>query len=106
MATSVVSARVGAGLLTMESSICVATMTGLEMALQARMMRFCRAGSRGRGHSTPRSPRATMMTSVSFRISSRLSTAFWRSSLTTTGTRRPEAAMSCLASRTSSAVCT
>ena len=30
LATSVVSARVGEGLLTMESSICVATITGLD----------------------------------------------------------------------------
>ncbi len=39
-ATSVVSARVGTGLATMESSICVATITGFEALLQALIMRF------------------------------------------------------------------
>ncbi len=91
----------------MDSSIWVATMTGLAARLQARMMRFCMAGRAGRGHSTPRSPRATMITSASVRMSSSRSTAFCRSSLAMTGMcLRPLAAMISLASRMSSGVCT
>ncbi len=47
LATSVVSARVGMGLLTMESNICVATITGLLARLQAAIMRFCMVGKSG-----------------------------------------------------------
>ena len=44
----------------MDSSICVATMTGLPRARQAWTMRFCTPGTSSGGISTPRSPRATI----------------------------------------------
>ena len=70
-ATSVTSARVGRGLRIMESSICVAVMTGLQAALHLRMISFWMVGHTSGATSTPRSPRATMMPSDSFRISSK-----------------------------------
>ena len=50
----------GRGLRIMESSICVAVMTGLHARLHARMIRFCAIGSSSGGASTPKSPRATI----------------------------------------------
>ena len=43
-----------------DSSIWVATMTGLALRRAFSMTRFCRNGTSSSGHSTPRSPRATM----------------------------------------------
>ena len=45
VATSEASARVGTGLSIIDSSICVATMTGLPRLRQARTMRFCSGGT-------------------------------------------------------------
>ena len=93
LATSLVSARVGTGLSIIDSSICVATMTGLAMRRQSSTARFCTIGTASSGSSTPRSPRATMMPSNASMISSRLSTACGFSILAMTGMWRPSSAM-------------
>ena len=72
--TSETSARVGRGFVVIDSSICVATMTGLPTALHLRMIFFWMTGTSSAGTSTPRSPRATMMPSETARISSKLLT--------------------------------
>ena len=59
----------------MLSSICVATITGLPAARQARVSRFWIGGTGWTGSSTPRSPRATMMPSEASRISAKALTA-------------------------------
>ncbi len=59
----------------MLSSICVATITGLPAARQARVSRFWIGGTSWTGSSTPRSPRATMMPSEASRISGNAFTA-------------------------------
>mmetsp|Transcript_14899 Transcript_14899/g.44919 ORF Transcript_14899/g.44919 Transcript_14899/m.44919 type:complete len:223 (+) Transcript_14899:847-1515(+) len=59
----------------MDSSICVATMTGLPASRHMLMMRFWMTGTSYGFISTPRSPRATMMPSEYSRISSSTSTA-------------------------------
>ncbi|OPZ84652.1 MAG: hypothetical protein BWY76_01755 [bacterium ADurb.Bin429] len=59
-ATSVTSARVGRGLRIIESSICVAVMTGLPAWLAALIICFCSSGMRSSDTSTPKSPRATI----------------------------------------------
>ena len=64
LATSDVSARVGRGLLIIESSICVAVTTGLPAMLHFEIIIFCANATFSPGISTPRSPRATMMASV------------------------------------------
>ena len=74
LATSATSARVGRGLRIIESSICVAVMTGLYALLHLRMMVFWMWGTWAAGTSTPRSPRATMMPSEASRISSKFLT--------------------------------
>ncbi len=74
-ATSVTSARVGSGLDTIDTSICVAVMTGRPARLAARINLFCVAGTFSIGISTPRSPRATMMASAASRIASMRSSA-------------------------------
>jgi hypothetical protein len=64
LATSVASARVGVGAVTIDSSIWVAVTTGTPRAAQARMIRFCRWGTSSMGKSMPRSPRATITPSA------------------------------------------
>src|SRR3954449_12618291 len=54
VATSEASARVGTGALTIDSSICVATITGLPSLRHSRTMRFWIAGTCSAGISTPR----------------------------------------------------
>ena len=71
LATSEVSARVGTGLWIIDSSICVATMTGFARRRAISTARFCTIGTSSSGSSTPRSPRATMMASNASMISSR-----------------------------------
>ena len=58
-AQSVTSARVGTGLVIIDSIICVAVMQNLFAALAFRMRNFCAVGTRCSPSSTPRSPRAT-----------------------------------------------
>ena len=84
-ATSVTSARVGSGLVTIDTSICVAVITGRPARLAARMMRFCVAGTRSIGISTPRSPRATMIASAAATIASSRSSACCFSIFATSG---------------------
>ena len=75
-------------------------MTGLALSRACSMIRFCRKGTSSRGHSTPRSPRATMKPSKAAMISSRLSIACGFSILAMTGTSTPSSRM---IARTSSA---
>src|SRR5699024_11036691 len=56
LATSEASARVGRELLIMDSSIWVATMTGLAFSRAIWMARFWTTGTSCSGSSTPRSP--------------------------------------------------
>ena len=86
MATSEASARVGRELVIIDSSIWVATMTGLLRSRAAWIARFCTSGTCSRASSTPRSPRATMTASNASTMASRLSTASGFSSLAMTGT--------------------
>ena len=60
MATSEASARVGRGAEIIDSSIWVATITGLAQRRAAVTIRFWTSGTSSSGSSTPRSPRATM----------------------------------------------
>jgi hypothetical protein len=76
-ATSVTSALVGRGWRIMESSICVATMTGLPTRLQASTMYRCAAKTFSKSISTPRSPRATITPSEASKMPSKLSTPSW-----------------------------
>ena len=85
LATSEASARVGAGLEIIDSSIWVATMTGLALRRAFSTTSFCSSGTRSSGHSTPRSPRATMKPSKALITSSRLSIACGFSILAMTG---------------------
>ena len=89
MATSDASARVGRELVIIDSSICVATMTGFAFSRAIWMARFCTSGTCSSGISTPRSPRATMIPSKARTIASRLSTASGFSIFAITGTRAP-----------------
>ena len=70
---SATSARVGLGLLSMDSSICVAQMTYLPASMVLPMIYFCASTTFSMGSSMPRSPRATMMPSECWMISS----MFW-----------------------------
>ena len=64
VATSETSARVGTGLEIIDSSIWVATTTGLPARREVRVICFCTPGTFSSGISTPRSPRATISASV------------------------------------------
>ena len=75
LATSDTSARVGEGDVIIDSSICVAVITGRPSAMQSRMIRFWRCGSSSMPSSMPRSPRATMIAPDASMIPSRFSTA-------------------------------
>ena len=82
-ATSDVSARVGPGYEVIDSSICVAVITGMPYPLADWMICFCTSGTWAKGSSTPRSPRATITASLYSRIPSSSSTAPARSILAT-----------------------
>ena len=71
LATSEASARVGREFTIIDSSIWVATMTGLLRSRAAWIARFCTSGTCSSGSSTPRSPRATMMPSKASTMASR-----------------------------------
>ncbi len=87
VATSETSARVGTGELIIDSSICVATTTGLPVARPSRVICFCTPGTFSSGISTPRSPRATISASACSMISSRRATACGFSILAMTAAR-------------------
>ena len=103
VATSDTSARVGTGEEIIDSSICVATTTGLPAARPMRVINFCTPGTFSSGISTPRSPRATISASATSRISARRCTACGFSILAISSAR-PR--VSFLASATSSGRCT
>ena len=88
-ATSVASARVGKRLDTIDSSICVAVMTGFPARFAFAMSCFCVCAISSIGTSTPRSPRATMIPSAAARISSKCSSASERSILAMMNGTRP-----------------
>ena len=75
VATSDTSARVGTGLVIIDSSIWVATTTGLPARRAVRVICFCTPGTFSSGISTPRSPRATISASARSMISSSRFTA-------------------------------
>ena len=102
-ATSEASARVGRGLVIIDSSIWVATITGLALRRALSITRFCRNGTSSSGHSTPRSPRATMNASNALTISSRLSIACGFSILAMIGSITPSSRMIARTSSTSAA---
>ena len=89
LAASLTSARVGRGSSVIDSSTCVATMTGMPRCCAPRVMVFCARGTCSSGISSPRSPRATMTASHDSRISLRCSSASGRSSFATRGTSAP-----------------
>ena len=69
-ATSDASARVGRECVIIDSSIWVATITGLALSRHIWTARFCTTGTCSSGISTPRSPRATISPSKASTISS------------------------------------
>mmetsp|Transcript_52189 Transcript_52189/g.161988 ORF Transcript_52189/g.161988 Transcript_52189/m.161988 type:complete len:242 (+) Transcript_52189:537-1262(+) len=70
-ATSLASARVGRGDLFMDSSICVAVMTNFPAKLQRPIMTFCAMKTCSGGISMPKSPLATMIPSLAWRMASK-----------------------------------
>src|SRR5439155_1004706 len=88
LATSLASARVGRGLVRIESSMSVAVTTGLPAARAVRISIFCTPGTCSSGISTPRSPRATMMPLNAATTAAACWTASGRSTLASTGTSR------------------
>ena len=98
-ATSLASARVGRGCVIIDSSICVAVITGRPIRLHNEMIRFWASGTSSNGNSTPRSPRATMTPSDARMMLSMFSSAESFSILATTrisfGIIARSSAMSC-----------
>lgn len=74
----------GRGFWIIDSSICVAVITGRPKRLARPMMRFCCSGTCSKGSSTPRSPRATITASETLRMPSMRSSAESFSILATT----------------------
>mmetsp|Transcript_90479 Transcript_90479/g.194098 ORF Transcript_90479/g.194098 Transcript_90479/m.194098 type:complete len:222 (+) Transcript_90479:518-1183(+) len=70
-ATSLASARVGRGKPVIDSSICVAVTTGFPLILHLEIIIFCAKNTFSGGISMPKSPRATMMASLSSQIASK-----------------------------------
>ena len=101
LATSLASARVGEGLVIMDSSICVAVITGVLHRAASAMILFCSTGTFHGDSSTPRSPRATMTASAASRIASRSPSACGFSILAMSLARPFSLSMMCLASRMS-----
>ena len=107
LATSVISARAGHGLVIIDSSICVAVMTNLPASWHLLTIIFCASATFSGGISIARSPRATMMPSASAKIASKLTIPASDSILQTTCTCGAPAACSARrTARTSSADCT
>ena len=79
LATSVTSALVGTGEVTIDSSIWVAVITGRPKRTPERMIRFWWWGTSSRGTRTPRSPRATITASATSRIAVEVGDRLWRS---------------------------
>mmetsp|Transcript_22145 Transcript_22145/g.62295 ORF Transcript_22145/g.62295 Transcript_22145/m.62295 type:complete len:211 (+) Transcript_22145:449-1081(+) len=70
LVTSATSARVGRGFFCIDSSICVATTTGLPASRHLATTVFCHVAIWASGTSTPKSPRATMIPSLFSMMSS------------------------------------
>ena len=87
VATSETSARVGVGAVIIDSSIWVATTTGLPARRAARVICFWMPGTRSSGISTPRSPRATISASAASMMAASRSTACGFSILASTPAR-------------------
>jgi hypothetical protein len=79
----------GPGLVIIESSIWVATMTGLAFSRHSWTALFCTTGTRSSGSSAPRSLRATMIPSKAAATASRLATASGSSSFVITASQTP-----------------
>ncbi len=103
-ATSEASARVGSGAWIIDSSICVAVITGFPRSRARRMIRFCSSGTSAAPISTPRSPRATMTASACWRMSSSTATASAFSIFAITCAVEPEASIRVFSAWTSEAV--
>mmetsp|Transcript_52254 Transcript_52254/g.155929 ORF Transcript_52254/g.155929 Transcript_52254/m.155929 type:complete len:201 (-) Transcript_52254:150-752(-) len=105
-ATSLASARVGRGALHMDSSICVAVITGLPTRLQCAIIIFCATKTFSGGISMPRSPRATMMPSLASAMAAKFLTPASFSILEIILMLRPRRPRVSRMNFTSSAVCT
>ena len=86
-----------------DSSICVAVITGRPRSSAREMIRFCSSGTSALPISTPRSPRATMTASDSARISSSAAIASAFSIFAITWASEPRASISVRSARTSEA---
>lgn len=75
--TSEIYARVGLGLVYMDSNICVAVMTNLPALMVRLAIYFCKSTTFYIGTSIPRSPLATMIPSDASMSSSIFLTASW-----------------------------
>ena len=64
-ATSLTTPRVGTGALIIDSIICVAVIVNLSASSASLIMRFCKAGTAALPTSMAKSPRATIMPSLS-----------------------------------------
>ena len=106
LATSDASARVGRGAEIIDSSIWVATITGLALSLARLTIRFCAIGTCSSGSSTPRSPRATMTASNASTISSSVSMACGFSIFAISGSRTQTSSMIRRAGPASAGPCT
>jgi hypothetical protein len=87
----------------MESSICVAVITGFPFMTVLWMIFFCTTGTCWSGISTPRSPRATMVPLAAAMISSRFSTPSLFSIFAMMGMSAPRSLRKFRMSRTSAA---
>ena len=92
LATSATSARVGRVEWTIDSSIWVAVMVGLAARPATASSRFWTSGTSSIGSSMPRSPRAIMIPSAAWMISSPLAAAWGFSIFAISGTSTPRAA--------------
>ena len=102
-AMSEASARVGSGAWIIDSSICVAVITGFACSSALWMIRFCRRGTSAAPISTPRSPRATITAWASSRIPSSAATASAFSIFAITQACEPRASISVRSASTSAA---
>ncbi len=95
LATSLTSALVGDGAVTIDSSICVAVMTGTPRSTHSRMIAFCRWGTSSSGQSIPRSPRATITASADSTMATRSANAALVSIFATRAARPATTARTC-----------
>ena len=106
LAASLTSARVGRGSCRIDSSTCVATITGRPSARAFRVISFCIRGTCSSGTSSPRSPRATITASALVSTASRCWRASGRSSFAMMGVPGAWPSVTFLAAWTSAALWT